>query len=158
MCLGEVATSWGIGIITTLLLQLPTEKPVYPDMTPWTVFWASCMQYKLSVAFAGTDRTIYDGSIYFTVATSPSFSKYPSIDFFMNSPMAGSFLFPDASVSAELLACTLCHNHHCKTLLLHSLVQMRQASLITQQWDDEGNKEDRMDMDSTAKMIVRRDK
>ena len=41
---GEVATMRGIGIYTTRLFTSPTEKPVYPAMTPCTAFWASIMQ------------------------------------------------------------------------------------------------------------------
>jgi hypothetical protein len=33
---------------------------------------------RLSAAFAGTDRTVYDGSMYLTVAVSPCALKYAS--------------------------------------------------------------------------------
>lgn len=46
------------------LLHKPTENPVKPAMAPWTAFWASCIQYRLSAAFAGIDRIMYEGSMY----------------------------------------------------------------------------------------------
>ena len=64
ICLGDVATSSGIGSKHTLLLHNPTEKPVNPAIVPWTAFCASCIQYRVSVALAGTDRIMYDGSMY----------------------------------------------------------------------------------------------
>lgn len=98
---GDVSTSSGIGSHTIRLLHRPTENPVKPAMAPWTAFWASCIQYRESAAFAGTDRIVYDGSMYFTVATSPCLLKYSSTAFFMNSPILGRILFPLASVSED---------------------------------------------------------
>ena len=52
--LGLLSTSSGMGRRTIRLLHSPVLNPVKPAMTPCTAFCASCMQYRLSTAFAGT--------------------------------------------------------------------------------------------------------
>mmetsp|Transcript_1062 Transcript_1062/g.1352 ORF Transcript_1062/g.1352 Transcript_1062/m.1352 type:complete len:215 (-) Transcript_1062:956-1600(-) len=69
-------------------------------MAPCTAFWPSTEQYRESAAFAGTDRIMYEGSMYLMVAGMPSSRKKRSICSLIHSPILGSFLLPLASVSA----------------------------------------------------------
>mmetsp|Transcript_98265 Transcript_98265/g.262565 ORF Transcript_98265/g.262565 Transcript_98265/m.262565 type:complete len:226 (-) Transcript_98265:780-1457(-) len=87
-----------MGIITDLLFTSPAENAEKPAMAPCTAVWASRMQYSLSSALAGTERIMYDGSMYLTLASRPCALKSLVIASFNHFPMSLYRLLPLSSV------------------------------------------------------------
>mmetsp|Transcript_320 Transcript_320/g.593 ORF Transcript_320/g.593 Transcript_320/m.593 type:complete len:214 (-) Transcript_320:110-751(-) len=67
---------------------MPAEKPVNPDMAPWTACWERTVQYTLSPALAGMERIMYVGSMFTSLCSLLRCFKNSLMDDLRYTPMS----------------------------------------------------------------------